>query len=242
MKTNISKTISHSLLVDSDDILSIHSFISSKYNRVIIVGKCNDGSQLEITDIQDLLQFENLNYRKIESITFYAGNNNGEDEEKFSLNIQDRTFYSSELIVSSNDDQKALYVTQEILKRLADTKPSYDWVARISVLTALLIFLLSLWFVLQASVYLKIIHIQGEISDGVGAFNNAIFFAIILIAITYPIDRLRKYLYPKLFFLLGKQKKTIETIRFWRNFIFVTVILTIILGIAVNVITNLFLK
>jgi hypothetical protein len=243
MKTNISKPISHSLLIDSDDVFSLYSYIVSKYKGVEITGNCNDGSQLETNDIQDLLQFENLNHRKIVSISFYARNDTNEYHEKFALSIKDSTFSSAELDLSSNNDEKALIISQEIQKRLAGMKPAYDWIARVPLPVALLVFGFVVISFIGTGIFLGVIHlVNAEKAFGVGDTISFMFSLAIYIVVVLPLEKLRKFLFPKVFFLIGKQKKTMETIHFWRNLIFGTVIGAILIGLIVNWISNTFFK
>jgi hypothetical protein len=233
MKTTILKNIFHSILAESDDIKSIFDFVSSKYKLVKITGTCNDGSQLETNDIQELLAFENLNFRKLETILFLAFTD--DESEKFLFVIHDNQVHTAEIHLSSNDDEKALYIVQELLKRLLVMKPNYDWIARVPVLVAVMSLLMVIWFVVQGSIYTGIIHsAQATSINGVEYFNRSVFMAIVLLGLTYPLEKLKKYLFPKVFFLIGKQKKAMETIQKIRTFIFVTVTLSILLGFLTN--------
>lgn len=228
MKTTIPKNITHSILAESDEIKSIYDFLASKYKSVEITGFCNDGSQLETKDIQDLLSFENLNYRKIEAISFSAIG----DDERFRLAIKDNT----ELHLSSNNDERAVYIAEEIIKRLLDMKLSYDWISRVPVLVAAISLLMIVWFLWQIAIYTGVISsAQAYTSTGVSEYiNRSVFMAIVILGITYPFEKLKKYLFPKVFFLIGKQKKAMETIQKVRTFIFVTVLLSLLLGIITN--------
>lgn len=239
MKTTITKNITHSILADTNDIKSIFDFISSKYTSVNITGICNDGSQLETQDIQDLLSFENLNYRKIEAISYSAFGDNVND--RFLLVIQDNKYNTAELLITSDNDEQAVYNTQEIIKRLSDVKANYDWIARVPVLVAVMSFLMLIWFIWQTSVSTGLISSeQAYTSVSASEYvNRSVFLAIVLFGATYPLEKLKKYLFPKVFFLIGKQKKTMETVHKVRTFIFVTVLLSLLLGIITNWLSNI---
>lgn len=235
MKITISKNVYHSLLVEAEDLRGIFDFLASKYKSAEAAGNCTDGSSLETQDIQELLAFENLNYRRLTSIMIKAKD---DWEETLSFTIGSDRTSTAEIYLTSNNDEKALYISQEILKRLTDMKPSCDWVARASVLhTALTLFLVA-WLILQIILAFGLARLEYHPLTITEYVNQNLFFVIILFAITYPLDALRRYLFPKVFFLIGKQKKTMETIRKWRSFIFITVILTIALGVITNWIYN----
>src|ERR1051326_6470605 len=72
MKTNISKSIRHSLLVDGDELGSLVEFIRSRYEKISITAECKDNSELEAGDISEIINFDNPSYRKIKTITINA--------------------------------------------------------------------------------------------------------------------------------------------------------------------------
>ena len=66
---------------------------------------------------------------------------------------------------------------------------------------------------------------------------NMIIICLLYI-ICYPIDKLRRWLFPKLFFLLGRQKKTMEKIESVRKVLFIV----ICIGLVVSILAGLLLR
>jgi hypothetical protein len=242
MKTTITKELRHSLLIEEEDVKSLYGFISSRYKEVKVTANCIDGSKLESKEIDEIISFENPNYRKIKSLSFYAYN---DINERLSLNFwTDRAFTTAELEIESNNDEQALYSSHEILNKLAELKPWYDLLTRFPI-SYVVVGLWSLYSMIYTINQLIGERPPSSVLDRYSTFeliNFAIVIVLIVFAIIYPFDWVQKQLFPKVFFLLGKQKKTMETIKKWRGFIFSGLILAIATGIIGNAISNWLLK
>ena len=133
MKFTISKEIKHALLIDEKNLRELFEFISNKYEKVEIIIKCNDASFLETKDIEEILSFENSNYRKIISITI-TGRNSLEEKLSFSIiNNLSRDIISvgypffeptAEFTVSSEKEEIAQFNSDKLIKLLLELKPS----------------------------------------------------------------------------------------------------------------------
>jgi hypothetical protein len=242
MKTTLSKDIRHSLLVEEGDLQSLYDFVSLKYNEVEAAAKCIDGSKLETKEIREITSFENPSYRKIKSISIHARN---DSDERMSLDIwTDRAFISAEFQIESQNDEQALYVSREILNRLAEVKPWYDLLTRVSISYVLygLWFIWGMWNTVTQLMGLRPPSSVLAKYSTIEVLNFMLLIVIAAFVITYPFNRLQKYLFPKIFFLLGKQKRTMETIVKWRGFVFGGVVFAIVIGVIANAISSWILK
>ncbi len=242
MKTTITKELHHSLLIEDADLQSLYAFLSSRYKDVEVNAKCIDGSKLESKEVSELVSFENPTYRRIRAIFFYAKN---DLDERLSLGIWgDRISTTADLEIESKNDEQALYISREVLNKFVEMKPWYDLLARvpISYVLGVLSFIWAMWHTAS--------QIMGKAPPStvlakysiLETLNIFVLFAIIIVAVIYPFDWVQKRLFPKVFFLLGKQKKTMESIKKWRSFVFSGLILAIATGIIGNIISNWFLK
>ncbi len=234
MKTKIFKKTRHSLLVEEEDLTALYEFLKNKYKKIKITAFCVDGSRLESEDIEDILKFNNPHYRKIKAIDFEA---NDTYEERISLEIGEE---ETEFTIDSQNDEAARDRTQELLKVFSGMKPSYDLIARISVFGSLIV----LWGIIGLSFStLRLFKLLPQSDSSLSAtesFNYAIVVTLIIFLITYPIDRFRSWVFPKVFFNLGTQKREMEKIKNWRDIIFKTILLGIVVGISVYFITRSF--
>ena len=242
MKTRITKELRHSLLVEDNELASLFAFISSRYKKVTISATCTDGSKFDSSEIDEILCFENPNYRKIKSLFLSAFT---DLDENMSLNFwTDRTAVTAEIQIESTNDEQALYTSREILQKIAEMKPWYDLLARIPISLPVL----GLWGL--SSVMYTTWQVFGLIPRSTTLtqysffeiFNLLVVMVAVVFVVIYPLDWAQKQLFPKVFFLLGKQKKAMETIKKWRSFVFSGLIFAIITGVIGNAISNWLLK
>ncbi len=235
MKVEFSKTIYHSLLIQEEDLRSICSFVSSRFKNLKIIASCMDGSRFESEDINEILLFDNPKFRRIKSIRVEGDSGS---REQISVDIDSDRFSTASIFLLSESDDQAVYISREILNMLAEMKPSYHLLARIPVSGVLAAFWVAWTTLYTASMMLGFVHPSISRFSGIQQLNISIVLAIIFFVVTYPFDRLQRYLFPKVFFLLGKQKKAMETIKQWRSFIFYGLLLSIITGIVSSLIVD----
>lgn len=237
MKVEFSKTIYHSLLIQEEELRSLCSFVSSRFEEITITAACVDGSRLETPDIEEILRFENPKFRRIKSVGIEG--RSGVDEH-ISLDLYSDRFSTAEIFLTCESDDRAVYISREILNRLAEMKPAYNLLARVHVSTVLLILWGSATFWYTTLLVLGLSSASGPKYSAAQEVNISILLAIVFMAVTYPFDKLQRYLFPKVFFLLGKQKQAMETIKQWRSFIFYGLLLSIITGVVSSLIVNAF--
>ncbi len=250
MKFTISKEIKHAMLVDENNLSDLFKFISEKYEKVEIIAKCNDGSLLETKDIEEILSFENPNYRTITSITI-TGRNSPEEKLSFYIIINnfswdiislDLPFFGStaEFTIVSEQEEIAKFNSDRLKQLLLELKPSffYDFLARTSFLSIIVLLWGTLSIIHWGKVIFGVISSTSPKLSGLEAINIGLFLAFAVIVITCPFDLLRNWLFPKVFLVLGKQKKNMKTIQNYRTIIFVV----LILGVVISIIAGLILR
>ncbi len=237
MRTTILKKVRHSLLAEEDDLRSLCAFVASRYTKLEFVARCVDGSTLESKDINEILSFENPNYRRIRSVSVRAQN---DYNDRLSLDIfVDGVFTSSELDISSMMGEQALWTSREILNRLAEMKPWYDLLARVQISYVLC----GLWFVW--SMWLTVEQLLGLVPPAppsrfswIEQLNSITLVVVIAIVASEALSRVQRYFFPLVFLMIGKQIRMMGTIQKLRGVVFSGVILAIIVGIAANTISN----
>jgi len=237
MKTTITKNIKHSLLVEEDSLIALDKFLRSKYSEIKIIAKCDDGSSLETNDLGEILSFENSNFRKVYQLTIDAEN---DYRDSISITMRSAKFFgTAEFDLTSESDERAVFVTEEVIKRFKDMKPAYDWITRIDILLVVAIVFAIPGLLLSTLRALDVLPPSSPSKlSGMEGFNVSLVLAGVIFVVTYPIRKGIDYLFPKVFFLLGKQKKNFETILKWRNIIFVGIILAIITGVIGNALSQ----
>jgi hypothetical protein len=242
MKIKIHKTVKHSLFIEEKDLKYIFDFLKSKYKEIEIKSTCVDGSIIESKDINEIIEFYNPNYRKIKMIEINAYNSREDlclitigENNSFSLFLNN----SAEIFIISESYEGAKAIEQELINLFLELKPFYDWFARISIFS----FLITLWFGISLLIYTGqmfglLPKIKSEFTT-LEILNFSLIILILLFLITYPIDYLRKWIFPFVFFNIGNQKREAEKIKYWRNIVFNTFILGIIVSLLATLIYKL---
>jgi len=147
---------------------------------------------------------------------------------------------TAEFSIRSDKEENINFISKKLIEWFLETKAEYNFMAKISSSWLSLCFTLLVVFIvnLRWGVISKIILNVPKLSE-IETFNIVILtlFTITYI-ISYPIKKLRDWLFPETFFLLGKQKKAMKKIQNIRTLIFII----IGLGVVVNVLGNLFSK
>lgn len=237
MKTQIKRTIKHSLLIEPEELNSLYSFIRSKYNNAEIAAECNDDSQIETEEISDIINFENPNYRKITGITLSA-RNSYEDTLRLRINSSWPSDPAT-FTINSQNDESAVYIGQEIVKLFSEMKPGYDWLARISIIATVI----GLWAVYglirTAAMLFGFVKPTPPLPNDLSsaeAFNIIILFILVLLGILALFEWIRMLLFPRVFFMLGKQKKKMEKLIKWRWVVFTGLVLSILSSLIASLI------
>jgi len=240
MKIKIAKFTDHSLLVTDEDLLAIYRFVASKYDKVEVIANCIDGTSIETIDLQDVLSFDNPDFRRIREISIIGHTG---ATERCNCGIDSDRGSSGSIILHSESDEQATYVTKELQSRIREMKPWYDLIAQNYIWTVLAIAPFFL-FTVPYTFRLMIGEIQPTTSrfSTIDQINFVLVFSSVIFAICWPLNKLKGFLFPKVFFQLGKQKRRYEVISKWRTFIFVGVVFAIILGVAINGISKMVFK
>jgi len=244
------REIKHALVIEEEELLKISGLIAEKYEEIEISAKCSDKTILNSKDINDIIRFENHNFRKIESISIRGFNSGSKDysiEENLFLTIVNKAFISAtaEFSVRSKKEKDLNYILGKLDELFLGAKPWYNFLAKISV------FWILFWILFVAFGTVTILYIYFRITGEIPKDTTELLstttvekifigpiFIFLIYCITYPFDRLRGWLFPKLFFLLGRQKKTMEKIESVRKVLFIV----ICVGLVVSIVAGLLLR
>lgn len=249
MKTNIDPSINHSLIIEEDDLRDLfHEIISYCQDEkdLTITAECINGKSYETNNIEDIISLSNPNSEKIKSISICANNEfrfKYESLPYIKLNISTDYYQPpAKLIIKSNDHKQAESIKDRLEKKLKHIKPSlfYDYFARTSVW--IMVWVLSL----MINIVLTFSRTFGLLKDSqplnlfitVHTFNIISLSIVFFIIFLYGLELLKQKLFPKVFFLLGKQKKEMKKIEAIRNFIISVIIFGLIIGVLASIIAT----
>ena len=122
MDIKIKRRITYSIVITEIELKALTNFLFSNYSNISITASCSDGSTLITKEIEDIINFENSNFRKIESMKLDFGEHNTEGGD---VELSDGSLSNCKFSVNESDDAKALKVAKEIEQRLKENGLSY---------------------------------------------------------------------------------------------------------------------
>lgn len=253
MKRTISKEFKQAFLVHENDLKNLYKFLKENFNEIELSVECSDKSSFNPIDINELLEYENPNYRKITKIKFVVKSLEQTCLLTIGTKSEEIIFSNSALIELKINDINNEGVFNELNKKLIDLKPWYSvltyldftWLFPLIALAPLLI--ITIFRNLEKAIpkiYNEVnattINQMKTASIFTDSEGTAVMLLILLIVISigYFLQKFRNYLFPKIFFVIGKQKKNLSRINFWRN----SVLLTLFLGILGSIAASYIMK
>ena len=238
-RSRLTATIRHSLLLEPEELKVCLAVIRRDLESVNISAHCKDGTTLESDNIEEILDFDNPAFRRIERMTISARSKYPKTDSA-SLDIDSDSFSTATLSIDSTDDAQALSKKNEIVNRLKESKPGYDLLARVSVLTFIGCLGVIASFVGGALVFFGKVKTQGPRSFA-EEFDFFVFTGAIFLAITYLLDKPRAWLFPRLHFLIGRQAQDAAERKKWRGILFNVLLVGLVVGILASLIAGIIL-
>ena len=236
MKTSTHRTYEHAVVIQNDDLSELSNFLSSRYCETRFEAQCNEGSTLTFDSINELLTFENHQFRRIDAITINFIDDRGRGILAIgSVAIDGDT---GRFFVADEDIDRAFLVAEEVGKRLRSCKPSYSVLSRVSGSTIVSIALLSFSVLFTWVQLLK----TGEIWDTsvplLPLFYLSLPMVPLLIVVVKYANRVWRWLFPKAWFCLGRQEAEYHKRSKVRTLVFRSIGLALMVGVAGGVITS----
>lgn len=220
------------------------TFVSEKYENVTITAKCINDTSLESKDVNDIVNYENLNFKRIKDISISGWTSS---EERLDLDIGDKPYLdmTAEFSIKSKKEEDINHISKKLNDWFISFKPWYNFLTKVSLFDVFLSFLLVFFGILSILyLYLKFTGQTAPVSNEPPISTMEVIFLLLLILIIakvifHPIEKYLRWLFPRTFFSLGKQKNTLEKIQNSRKTIFYGLIIAIIAGILSGLLLRL---
>ena len=231
----------HSIRLEESSIIDLQNLLEKYFDTIEISSTTND-SKLKFDSFDDLLNYRNLSFKKLESIKFYC---KGQDKK---LNLKFGDNFNESKIVTYNlgyeDEGWGFPFEKELEGHLEEIRGTFSFLSLINLkeltVGTPLIIMGVLSFIHHSKIILGVITPAKNESSI--SFNTVFVFLITIIVLFYflgsILEKLRKYLYPNLSIAIGEQKKIIEKLEKQRNFLGSIVLGSIVLGLVIGVISN----
>lgn len=240
-------TFKSAIIIKEDDLIDIYKFLINNYKEIKMEAFCIDNTNIHFELIEDIINYNNYSNRRILEIQISAKNDYdnrlnlkiGTKNYKWPhwkfIDISEETF---ELDISTNDEEKL----NAIINKFTDLNKSikqwygiistthlYQNILIISILSTLYGFFKTQIFKSQTNPTVSLSLVE--------AYDILISGVVILIIVMYLLELIKRYLFPKVFFLIGRQKDVYKRVSYVRNLVFITIGLSIIIGVLVNKLT-----
>lgn len=238
----------HALLIKPGDIKYLEKFLVNTFEEVDYVARCIDDTKIPFPSVKEILDYENPSFKRITSLEIEARSKESSytylDLKIGSDSLSFRS--TAEFFLMYKDINWGIKIEQELVNRISGLRPWYWWLRKIpfAISLPLIPFLLSTWLNSVSLVQkLRGTYIpRSQISSYELTSNEGFIFVvavtIVLIAIGGIIDRAVGYLFPNVFFCLGKQADEFSRRQKIASLVFGGIVFTIILGIIANQLTT----
>jgi len=235
MQTNIQRQHKEAIILTPEDLKAISALITNNYAAPYIEAGCSEGSKLTTEDLQEILDYENPNFRRIESLNLRTFQGKGS-----SISITFNAGAESTCVISIRDteDKRALAVADELGKRLTLCRPPYSPLTKLTfaMLGAIALILAAAVFV-GLSVWPQLTSKQLELSVG-PLFKIVLPLVLVAMALISYIERGWNWMFPRLWFSIGRQNGELKKRENVRNLIFVVIGLAFVINIIANMVTR----
>jgi hypothetical protein len=243
VETRIFRTRSHPILVSAEDIKILVQLLSKHYSDAKFCASCSDGSRLTTNDVDEILQFDNPTSRKIQKLEISF--NRGGFDDSGDVELGDFGLCTTQITVRGGDDVKVSHVASEINRQLAEYKPWYWLLLKLRPSIILWVALISYLVVVNW----RYVLLTGKLVDakiGFDGFISMIYLLIPVMLVLIPaviyLDKAWDWLFPKVWFLIGRQLREFERRASVRRFVFIAIGLSLIVGVASNFVYSFLIR
>jgi hypothetical protein len=230
MKTRMRRHARHALVLGLRDITSIWRRLDKFYPSIIFTARCIDGSIFETAELTDIIDFDNPNVRRIESMDISARK---QYDERLTLEFRDAAS-TARLSIESEEYEHAVHTTSDVMNLVLEARPSYSFVTRYKA-TAIVMCVWVIWAMWSSVRRFVGAHPPQPPASTLAFFDSfilSVLVVVVVFALVWPIDKLQRWLFPRLFFKVGCQQDEWDQREKWRSIVFVGFALSLLTSLA----------
>ena len=235
MKATTYRACNHAVVIHEGDLKGFYDLFCSRYGEPVFKAECNEGSMLTFDSLRELLAFENHQFRRIDAITVDFGDNHGHG----SLVLRSSAAgHAATNVIADDESDRAFVVADEVDKRLRSCRPSYSFFSRVSgwaVVSGVFISLCSVmfWWLLIKTGRL----VDASIPSLTMVYLVLPIVPLLILGVKYA-DRCWEWLFPKVWFCLGRQEAEYGKRSNVRRILSGSIGLALAVGVIAGVITS----
>ena len=202
-------------MVKAEDLESLKNIVSEYYEIRNFKAKCIDGTELECSTLDELLQFENISTRRIESVSIRVDDSNGNYIGYVELENSQIIFSPTcSFSLSDTEDAHVVSTSKKLEELVKDLKQWYSGIRKLHI---------SIWLLLLSVTTVSVLVWYGVLFENGNTYlllpdSNtddisilaSLYLSLPLIVTTvvglFYLDKFWVWLFPKAFFGLGRQK------------------------------------
>ncbi len=248
MKLNKEFKENKAVVVDEQKLKYFDSFLSEHFSRKKYRCDCIDNTIIEFDNLNEVIEYENPDFRRIKSIEIFGDNESSENKYASDIYLYpdfrielggNWPFQTLKYTIRSTDISKTTYFEKELQERIKDFRPWYWVISKTSFNTVLWVVSWSYTLIAGFSSLKQRISGKTVPSSNLDLTYNGWFFLIIssigiFIGLIYIMDKFKNYLFPKVVIKLGKQKERSSK----KNNIIYLVFGVIILSVLINLFSS----
>ena len=235
---NLHKKYEFATIITESDLKVVSALVSSKFEFVKYEIKTKDGAEYCVDNLDDILNYDNHDYRKI--VLFRVkGNRNERDSFVFpniSISLYDNSIYQETCIldIKGLDDTEIVYFSQKVKDFTEQIKAPYWWCHKSAFYCVMGIIL----YTILAFVSLR---------NGLSNEEDKAYVFITLLVMSSSCGmlsvllgrKLVSWIFPEGCFCIGEQKKYLHRKEKYRGIILWTILVPLIISIVAGIITSI---
>jgi|GEM_PF-2471165 len=234
------------VLVEESELRDFIDFLAKDFTEIGINGKTKDGTNISFSCLDEFISYSNFEKRKIVEFEVSCSNK----EHSVDIKFQNESFFFKPKTISYylryNNQNWGFKFEDDLRQELKEFRPYYSFLTYLDLTFGLplLIVAITILFV-SVDYFLKVAGLSGFTNVNYSNSGNSnsswivgVVWWIPIYLSGYFINLLRNYLFPVLFIATGKQIKEYQK----RKTIAYVCFGVILLGIAINIVSNLITK
>lgn len=238
MKGNLHQSYAFATIITEKDLMMLSSLVSSTFNFVEYEIKTKDGAEYCVNNIETILRYDNYDYRKI---VFFKVKGNKQETDDFvfpniSISLCDSSLYKEACIldIRDMDDAEIAYFSQRIKDYTKQIRAPYWWCHKD---------IFYFWIGVTLYAFFAAIYLNNvDNTENYNKIYNILVLyglsALCMVVSMYFGRKIISYFFPEGCFCIGEQAKNVRRKEKYRSISFWTFLITIILGVASNVISH----
>ena len=237
MKGNLHKVYKFATIITDENLRSISSLVSSKFDFVKYEIKTKDGAEYNVDDLDAILKYDNYDYRKI---VLFRVKGNRQERDSFvfpniSISLYDNSIYQEACIldIKGLEDTEIVYFSQKVKDFTDQIKAPYWWCHKSAFYCVMGIILYAILVFVSLRNWLSNEEDKAYVFIMLLIIGSSCGMLSVLLG-----RRIVSWIFPEGCFCIGEQRKYIHRKEKYRGIILGTILIPLIISIVASIIAQ----